>query len=126
MLDKVYNKIKISLKAEVHDTECYLVHNGWSNVSNTPVIASSIHFHGKSYFVDAVDCTSNHKTAEYCAKLAKISIQFALTEYGTKVTTFVTDNCNVINATRDILKLEFEDLICNGCSQCWQYLNTST
>ena len=46
LLDKVYNEIKSSLKGELDDTECSLVQDGWSNVSNTPVIASSIHFNG--------------------------------------------------------------------------------
>ena len=58
-----------------------LVQDGWSNIHNNPVIATSIHTGTKTYFLNAVNTGSNKQNASFCASL----FQKAITEAETNL-----------------------------------------
>ena len=66
LLDCVHDHIHEHIARELHNKDVTLVQDGWSDIHNNPVIATSIHTGSKSYFLNAVDTGSNQKTASYC------------------------------------------------------------
>lgn len=69
-----------------------MMQDGWSDIHNTPVIASSLHCGEKSFFLSANDTGAHKKTASFCASLAQDAIKEAKDTYDYKVTGVVTDN----------------------------------
>ena len=69
LLDCVHDHIHEHIVRELHDKDVTLVQDGWSDIHNNPVIATSIHTGSKSYLLNAVDTGSNKKTASYCTNL---------------------------------------------------------
>ena len=55
--------------------------DGWSNLHNQPIIATALHYPGKSLFLDAVDVGAEAKRAEYCFDLIKNSIETVEEKY---------------------------------------------
>ena len=45
--------------------------DGWSNVSNEPIIASSIQLGNKVYIVGSIDTSGESHTSEYLATVAE-------------------------------------------------------
>lgn len=60
LLDNVHEKLKTNMRKDLEGKNPVLIQDGWSDIHNTPVIASSLHCNGKSYFLSAVD-TGNNK-----------------------------------------------------------------
>ena len=89
--------------------------DGWSNLHRQPIIATCLHIIGKTYLHDAVDVGDNPKTAEYCAQLAKDSIEAAERKYGCKVVAFVSDNEAKMKRVRKILQEWRKDMMAYGC-----------
>lgn len=117
LLDKVYSKITDNKKAELKDKEVTLVQDGWSDISNNPVIANSLQSsETEDHFLNAIETGSSKKTADYCAALAKDAINLAETDFQCKVTSVVTDNEKKMQATRANLEEENPQLTVYGCS----------
>ena len=68
--------------------------DGWSNLHNQPIIATALHYPGKSLFLDAVDVGAEAKRAEYCFDLIKNSIETVEEKYQCSVVGIVSDNEN--------------------------------
>lgn len=67
LLDQVHDKLKTKMKYEIQGKNVVLVQDGWSDIHNTPVIASSIHcdIDGSSYFLSAVNTGTKKCTILY-------------------------------------------------------------
>jgi hypothetical protein len=50
LLDQVYDKITDKVMSELKGKETVLIQDGWSDIHNTPVIASSLQCENKAYF----------------------------------------------------------------------------
>ena len=99
-----------------------LSQDGWSNIHREPIIASCVHVPGNTFLHDAVDVGDVTKDAEYCADLAKASIESAEEKYGCHVIGFVSDNENKMIRVRAILEeWRGKSFITYGCSA--HYLN---
>ncbi|KAJ8044922.1 hypothetical protein HOLleu_07813 [Holothuria leucospilota] len=92
LLDQIHEKITASVKENISGQDVTLMQDGWSDIHNTPVIASSIHVKEKSYFLSAVETGTNHKSAAYCETIARDSMEESLEKFGCNVTAIVTDN----------------------------------
>ncbi|XP_018012992.1 uncharacterized protein LOC108670053 [Hyalella azteca] len=93
--------------------------DGWSNVSNEPVICSSVTVHSSTscevHLVDTVDTSGHSHTAEYLLEVVKNSISVAEQKFRCKIGSFVTDNAANVTKMRTELMKE-NGLICYGCS----------
>lgn len=58
-------KLKTKMKDEIQGENVVLVQDGWSDIHNTPVLASSIHCDGSSYFLSAVNTGTKKSTILY-------------------------------------------------------------
>ena len=116
ILDNVHDHIIDEMKTELSGKDVTLVQDGWSDIHNSPVIASSIHTSDKSYFLSAVETGSNKKTSAYCASLAKTSMGEASATFECNVTAVVTDNEKKMDVVRKQLKDDMPDLTVYGCS----------
>ena len=92
LLDCVHDHILEHIGRELHNKDFTLVQDGWSDIHNDPVIATSIHTGSKSYFLNAVDTGSNKKTASYCANLFQKSRSQVEDEFNCHTVGIVTDN----------------------------------
>ena len=93
LLDNVHEKLKTNLshmRKDLVGKNAALILDGWSDIHNTPVIASSLHCDGKSYFLSAVDTGTNKKTAQYCTDIATNAK--ADDTFGCNITGVVTDS----------------------------------
>lgn len=107
------------MKAEIGGEEGTLTQDGWSDIHNTPVIASSLHVKGKPYFLSAKLTGTSSKTAAYCQTLAEESMEEAASRFDCKVSAVVTDNENKMKAMRNGLKEAHPDLTVYGCASHW-------
>ena len=105
--------------SESRSTVTLLV-DGWTNIKNEPIIATCIHTGLKSFFLNAIDCASDKKTAEYCANITSEEIK-QCNDFGIDVFAVCTDNENKMLKARELLKEKHENLITYGCSA--HYLN---
>ena len=92
LLDIVHDRIRQHIVKEIQNKDVTLIQDGWSDIHNHPVIATSIHTGSKSYFLNAVDTGPNKKTASYCANLFQESITQAEEEFKCHTVGIVTDN----------------------------------
>ena len=83
-----------------------LVQDGWSMVSNDPIIAHSIHNGSKLYLISAVDAGSHSKTAEHCTQAVKDVIKIAKETFNKDVSVrlFQSFICN--NNFKNVFKIE--------------------
>ncbi len=117
LLDKVHEKLVTHVIDEVKGKYVVMMQDGWSDIHNTPVIATSLHTGEKSYFMTAIETGTNKKTANYCTSIAQESIQEAKNTYGCNVTGVVTDNEKKMEAMRTALKEDDPTLTVYGCSR---------
>ena len=103
-LDKEYDKIDGEMRINLQGKDVVLSQDGWSNVRREPIIASCIHVPGHSFLHDAIDVGDVTKSAEFCADLAKESIENAEEKYGCRVFGFVSDNEAKMLRVRAILE----------------------
>ena len=75
LLDQVHDKITTKVSDEMKGKDAVLIQDGWSDIHNTPVIATSLQCERKAYFMSAIDTGTNKKTAAYCTSIAQDSHQ---------------------------------------------------
>ena len=119
LLDQVHDKITTKVSAELKDKEVVLIQDGWSDIHNTPVIATSLQCEGKSFFLSAVDAGTNKKTAAYCTSVAEEAISTATQQFQCSVTGVVTDNEKKMVAMKQNLQDSNPELTVYGCSAHW-------
>lgn len=85
LLSKVNDEATKSLKVDLKTKSVTLLQDGWSSVTNDPIIAHSIHDGKQPHLLFVTDAGSHKKTAEYCAELAKGAINIAKEKYNIDV-----------------------------------------
>ncbi|KAF0288517.1 Mediator of RNA polymerase II transcription subunit 20 [Amphibalanus amphitrite] len=118
LLDQTYDKMKAEMREALAKTsEVTLVQDGWSDVSNSPVIAHTIHAPGGgTFFLNSKWVEDMPKTAENCALLAEEAIEEARSQYGVKVTGLVTDNAKNMQNMRRIINQRHPEIAVWGCA----------
>lgn len=106
LLDEVVAEVEEETKKTLEGKNVTLIEDGWSNIHNDPVIASSLHVSGKTVFLDAVDSGTNVKNAEYHKEIIENAINKAKIKFGCDVKALVTDNAKVMEKTRKLLQLD--------------------
>ena len=119
LLDQVHDKITTKVSDEMKGKDVVLIQDGWSDIHNTPVIATSLQCEGKAYFMSAIDTGTNKKTAAYCTSIAQDSIKEAGEKFQCKVTGVVTDNEKKMVAMKQNLVETDPELTVYGCSAHW-------
>ena len=119
LLETVHERLVQHMKTEVQGKNVVMMQDGWSDIHNTPVIATSLHTGEKSYFMAALETGTNKKTADYCTAIAQDAIQEASEKYGCTVTGVVTYNEKKMEAMRTKLQQADPTLSVYGCSAHW-------
>ena len=88
-----------------------MIQDGWSDIHNNPVIATSIHTGSETYFLNAVDTGPNKKTAS----LFQEAISEAGTKFRCRTVGIITDNERKMEAMRNKLYEMDNSLITYGC-----------
>lgn len=121
LLDNVHAQIEMSIKKSIKDQDVTLMQDGWSDIHNSPVIATAVHTGSKAHFISSVESGTNRKDAAYCTKVASDAIADIKATYKANVVGFVSDNENKMKAVRKELEGLHKELITYGCSS--HYLN---
>lgn len=122
LLDKVYDKECEKSVVDLEGKTVCMSLDGWTNVSNEPVICASVTVHTSEntssvYLVDTIDTSGHPHTSDYLKGIATRSIETAEHKYKCKVGSFVTDNAaNVAKMRSELLKDDEYNLISYGCS----------
>lgn len=119
LLDKVSNGLEDELARKLDGKNATLVEDGWSNIHNEPVTATSLHVDNKSYFVEAVNTGTITKSGENCKNLTQATIKSVEEKYNCKVRSIVTDNAKNMESMRNKLHEDDPDLLVYGCSSHW-------
>ena len=122
LLNKISDTITTKMKSDIQGQTVTLIQDGWSDIHNTPVIASSIHTGDKSYFLSAVDTGANKKTKDYCASLANEFIIETSEKFNCSVQGLVTDNEKKMESTRAAVKETHPNIVVYGCGAHWANL----
>ena len=117
-LDKTHERLQTNMKANLEGKVVTIQQDGWSNIHNDPVIATSVTCDGKGYFLDAVETGTTSKTGENCKEMLMKSVTLAREKYGCQVKSVVTDNAKNMEKMRRALKEE-PDIIGYGCLAHW-------
>lgn len=115
LLENSHNRLKSILKQELEGKPTTIQQDGWTNIKEDPIIATSLTTHGKGYFNDAHDPGAEKKTADLCSELLLASIKTAETQYGCEVLNCCTDNENKMIKTRELVLKERPDINVYGC-----------
>ena len=119
LLDKVTNQVRDIMRSDISGKTATLVEDGWSNIHNEPVIASSLQVDGKSYFLDSYYAGAMTKSGQNCASALQKTIKKASDEYNCIVRSVVTDNARNMEKMREIIKSDDPSLTVYGCSAHW-------
>ena len=115
ILTNVYNELTQQAKNVLSGSKVTLCLDGWSNINNDPIIASSIQYRDKVYLVNSIDTTGHPHTGENLAEIAEKEIQQAEERFGVNVVAFVTDNAENMKKMRRIISNTCE-VISYGCA----------
>ena len=89
LLNKINEEVIETMKIELMEDSCItLIQDGWSNISNDPIIAHSIHNGHKPYLISSVDAGSEKKSALYCSQLAIDAINEIKEKYDKDVSSY--------------------------------------
>jgi hypothetical protein len=90
--------------------------DGWSNISNDPIVGISIiDAEGNYALTNSVDTSGNSHTADYLQSLAEMEISKCQAEFKVTIGSFVTDNTGNVAKMRRQLADETE-IIQYGCN----------
>lgn len=106
LLNEVYFEEREKAKQSVAVKRGTLSLDGWSTITNTPVIGISFTVEGgESYFAEAIDTTGTPHTSDNLYNLAVSSIESIETHFGVKIVGIVTDGAANMVSMRDCFKL---------------------
>jgi len=93
LLEKMSETVDRELQSAVGgNSSLTLIMDGWSSVRNDPINATSIHTGTKCFLLDATDCGSEKKTAEFCAEKMIDLIEMCEEKFGKQVNEFTLIN----------------------------------
>jgi hypothetical protein len=119
LLDSVHADLFSNMKNDLKNKNVTLMQDGWSDIHNTPVIATSLQANEKSYFFSAIETGTNKKTAAYCTSIALNAIEEAERELECSISAIVTDNEKKMEVMKQNVKEVKPDIITYGCSAHW-------
>lgn len=117
LLDTVHEEIVQEIRAKLTEKETIvLTQDGWSSVTNDPIIAHTFNDGKENYLLNIKDTGSNKKTAQFCFELMDEAIQDIQQRFGKDVFGVCTDNEAKMKKLRDLVLLKYPDMIVYGCS----------
>lgn len=121
LLDEANNSVDLLMEDKLTNAATTLMLDGWSNTSNDSIIAVSIHTGKSTHLLDAIDCGSQKKTAEFCAEIAEKAISELKQRYDKNIFAVCCDNENKMKKFRDIITEKHPHILAFGCSA--HYMN---
>ena len=118
-LDKAHERLQSRMRASLEGKVVTIQQDGWSDIHNDPVVATSVTCDGRGYFLDAKETGTTSKTGENCKEMLKESITLERERYGCQVKTVVTDNAKAMGKMRKALEEDEPDIVGYGCLAHW-------
>jgi hypothetical protein len=116
LLDTVYQQQLDKVKSTTAGSIATLAIDGWSSITNDPVIGVSFTCKGKSYMIDTIDTSGEPHTTEYLTDLSVKAIEKAESSFGVKIGSFVTDGAaNMVSMRKKLLEESEGKVVAYGC-----------
>lgn len=115
LLDYTHARLQSTMKSNLDGKVVTLQQDGWTNIKDDPIIATTINSDGQSFFLDAVEPGCKKKTSDLCKDMLLASIKDAEDLYGCKVANVVTDNEAKMKKMRQDLMVEKPLINAYGC-----------
>ena len=110
-VDGVYDQEKQKVKQQVQKAHVTLAIDGWSTLTNDPVLGISFYQSGVCYLVNTINTSGEPHTSDYLVQVVKDQIAYVEDEFGVKVTSFVTDNAANMNLMRREIRQGLDGVI---------------
>ena len=105
LLDEIYASEQTKVKRMVSGSNVTLAIDGWSTLTNEPVLGVSFYHCGKCYLVNTMSTIGESHTTEYLVQVTREQMEHVRKEFEVNVTSVVTDNAANMNAMRRELAL---------------------
>ena len=101
ILDKIYMEEKEKAKVQLANCNATLALDGWSSLTNDPVVGVSITTSVGTFLVNTVDTSGESQTSTYLVELLKMEKEKCETEWGVKIKSVVTDSASNMKSMRE-------------------------
>ena len=106
LLDEIFQTERNKVKTSIQGAIATLAIDGWSTLTNEPVIGICFMSGNECYLANTVNTTGEHHTGDYLLELAKHQIAYVEEEYEVKIRSLVTDNAaNMVSIRKQIPEL---------------------
>ena len=106
LLDEIFQTERNKVKTFIQGAIATLAIDGWSTLTNEPVIGICFMSGNECYLANTVNTTGEHHTGDYLLELAKHQIAYVEEEYEVKIRSLVTDNAaNMVSMRKQIPEL---------------------
>ena len=111
LLDEVYEQEKEKVKVKVRGMNATLAIDGWSTLTNEPVLGVCFICQGVPYLVTTMVTTGESHTADYLERIVREQLAFVESEFSVKICSVVTDNAANMASMRN----RFSEIHTYGC-----------
>ena len=115
LLDIIYAEEVVKASQEFEGFPATLAVDGWSNITNDPVVGISITCNGKTALVDTIDTTGKPHTADYMCEVTLEGINKAETTFKVNVQHVVTDGAANMKSMREKVHTQKPELLTYHC-----------
>jgi hypothetical protein len=119
LLDRIHSKELQRTIGEIAGLFATLMLDGWSTVTNDPVIAAALAVRERALLVGAEDTTGSPHTGEYLLDILKDYVQRAEVQYRVKVVAVTCDSAANMCKMKDLAKEELGHLFYIPCQAHW-------
>lgn len=123
LLNEVHEEIDNNMNADIsrmkntNNRPLVLMQDGWSNLHNDPILASSVSTGKETYLLKAKDCETVKKTAEYASEEAIDDMNNIKNKLGIDVFGLCTDNEPKMKRMRELVVANegYKNVLVYGC-----------
>ena len=128
LLDEIYEEEQAKVKHLISGMSATIAIDGWSTITNQPIIGICIYAAGNCYLVDTIDTTGDSHTTEFLVDLLLHQIEEIQEKWEVNITSVVSDNAANMAAMRTRIKELDQKLHTYGCysrdsQRIWTYTN---
>ena len=115
LLDEIYEEEQAKVKHLISGMSATIAIDGWSTITNQPIIGICIYAAGNCYLVDTIDTTGDSHTTEFLVDLLLHQIEEIQEKWEVNITSVVSDNAANMAAMRTRIKELDQKLHTYGC-----------
>ena len=126
LLDEIYEEEQAKVKHLISGMSATIAIDGWSTITNQPIIGICIYAAGNCYLVDTIDTTGDSHTTEFLVDLLLHQIEEIQEKWEVNITSVVSDNAANMAAMRTRIKELDQPFVENLFKEAYKELKPDT